>query len=150
MRDKRLQVIIRDAAKREDQARQFFLEAVDIVHNPGAKQMLKELAAEEIAHKELLESLDLGDIQGQRPVGLDDLMITEFLAERKITPDSTPQDILIVAMQMEKSAYEFYSGLAKDIADPRIQQTFQWLAQEELKHKSLLERHYDDAVYREN
>ncbi len=150
MRDKRLETIVRDAAKREDQARRFFLEAVDFVCNPGAKQLLRELAQEEIAHKELLESLDLKDTQGQSPVELDDLLITEFLTEKKIAPNSTPQDILIAAMQLEKSAYEFYSGLAKDAANSQTRQILQRLAQEELNHKIRLERSYDEVVYREN
>ena len=150
MRKKDFQTIIQDAARLEDQTGQFFLDAVDTVHSPGAKQLLKELAAEEITHKELLESLDMRDYQEQSEVDLDDLLITEFLTAKKIAPNSTSQDILIAAMQLEKSAYDFYSGLAKGTSDSQSQQLLERLAQEELNHKVRLEREYDDAVYREN
>ncbi|MBI2876667.1 MAG: ferritin family protein [Candidatus Tectomicrobia bacterium] len=145
-----LEAIIRDAIVREEEARRLFTEARAMVQEPGAKRLLTELAQEEVVHKQRLESIDLKTLQEQ-PLSLpEDLMITEILAGQRITPESSFQDVLILAMKLEKAAYELYTELERQTADPQAHQAFHWLAREELAHKGRLEKYYDEVVYKEN
>lgn len=145
-----LGAIIRDAIAREEEARRIFTEAVAVVKESGARQMLTEFAQEEVAHKQLLESIDLKALQEQ-PLSIpEDLMITETLANKRITEESNFQDVIIFAMHLEKTAYELYTDLARQAKDSQANKAFQWLAQEELKHKSKLEKYYDEIVYKDN
>lgn len=145
-----LEAILRDAIAIEEKASRLFAEAMAVVKEPGAKRLLAELAWEEAVHGERLEWIDPEALQEQTLSVLEDLMIAETLASRRITEESNFQDVLILAMKLKKAAYELYSNLARLATDPRVHQAFQWLAQEELAHKNRLERYYDEVVYREN
>jgi rubrerythrin len=144
--------IIQRAIQIEEDAYSFYTEAGEMVELPHVKDMLSELAGEEVKHKEKLEDLLAGDTeqiiaagQGQK---IQDLKLADYLVAPPLTEDATIQDVLMIAMKREKNAHEFYNlmaGLTSEVA----KDLFQFLAQEELKHKNKVEVLYDDIVYKE-
>ncbi len=66
-----------------------------------------------------------------------------------IDDKTTPQEAIRVAIEREKAAYEFYSKAAKVAKYPGTRQMFESLAQEELRHRKLLEEELNKDYYRE-
>lgn len=56
-----------------------------------------------------------------------------------IDENTTPQEAIRLAIEREKSSYEFYLQAAKIAKYPGTKQMFETLAQEELKHRQTLE-----------
>ena len=55
-------------------------------------------------------------------------------------------DILIVAMKLEEQSLKLYNDLAEKAKDDNLIELFKILAQEEAKHKNILETFYDDYM----
>jgi rubrerythrin len=53
-------------------------------------------------------------------------------------------------MKKEKKAFRLYNDLASTCGDPKLEELFLSLAQEEAKHKLRFEVEYDDYVMSEN
>jgi len=66
-----------------------------------------------------------------------------------IDETTTPQEAIRVAMEHEKAAYEFYSKAAKIAKYPGTRQMFESLAQEELRHRRMLEEELNKDYYKE-
>lgn len=56
-----------------------------------------------------------------------------------IDEKTTPQEAIRLAMEREKASYEFYLQAAQIAKYPGTKQMFESLAQEELKHRQILE-----------
>src|SRR3972149_8370153 len=120
--------IVKQAAQQEDKAYKFYMDALKFVKDSASQVWLKELAAEELKHKEMLQKFDASKIKQFKPAKIHDLHITEYLVDKDVHEIKDFQDVLIVAMKK----------LCKV------------LAQEELKHKHKLELYYDDIVFKED
>jgi len=144
--------IIQRAIQVEEDAYRFYTTASEMVELPHVKDMLNELAGEEVRHKERLEELLTGDtgqiIAAQQSQKIQDLKLADYLVAPPLDADATIQDVLLIAMQREKNAHEFYNLMA-GLANEATKDLFQFLAQEELKHKNRVEVLYDDIVYKE-
>jgi rubrerythrin len=68
---------------------------------------------------------------------------------KMIDETTTPQEAIRVAMEREKAAYEFYSRAAKIAKYPGTKQMFESLAQEELRHRRMLEEELNQDYYKE-
>ena len=134
------------AIKSEEEAENFYRQAADKVEKPHSKKMLLELAEQEKTHKEKLLKLKLGKIDISQQEKSTNLHIAEYLPELKFSPDMEPQEILIMAMKREQKAYEFYSRLAESLDEGNLKKIVKFLANEELKHKSIFEKEYDDII----
>jgi rubrerythrin len=149
-----MQDVLRTAIQREIDAYNLYSAAAESVDTAHAKDLLKELAAQELGHRNRLESLLAGNVfrvltrtQQKKFV---DLKITDYLTEEPLTTGSDFQDILIVAGKREKASFELYSALSRVSNDPDTTKLFDFLANEELGHKHRVESLYDELVYREN
>jgi rubrerythrin len=144
--------IIQRAIQVEEDACNFYIGASEMVKLPHVKDMLNELAGEEVKHKEKLEKLLAGDIEqviaAKRSQKIEDLKLADYLVATPLDENATIQDVLMTAMQREKSAHEFYNLMA-GLASEVVKETFEFLAQEELGHKNKVEVLYDDIVYQE-
>ncbi|CAG0939286.1 bacterioferritin [Candidatus Brocadiaceae bacterium] len=139
--------VIKQAAQQEDKAYKFYMDALKFVKDAAAQLWLKELAGEEIKHKEMLQNFDASKIKKFKPEKIQDLHITEYLVDKDISEVKDFQDVLIVAMKKEQKSYNFYVSMAKSTDSPEMKNLCKILAQEELKHKHKLELYYDDNVY---
>jgi rubrerythrin len=141
----------------EEGAYKLYTGAQRKVKDPGSKQLLRELAADEAKHREyfvaaLKDPRKVMDVSKaadlKRTVA--DLKVSDPLRQEPLNQDASYQDILIFAAKSEKLAYEFYSALAKEFNAHPVGRTWATFAQMELGHKQRIEKEYDDVVLREN
>jgi hypothetical protein len=63
-------------------------------------------------------------------------------------PDSTFQDVCIFASKKEQESYQLYRDLAAQ-STGEVRDLLEAMAKDELRHKNLVERWYEDVVYQE-
>jgi rubrerythrin len=145
--------IIRRAIRFEEDAYNFYTGASEMVKLPHVKDMLNELAGEEVKHKEKLQGLLAGDIEqiiaAKQSQKIEDLKLADYLVAAPLDEDATIQDVLMTAMQREKNSHDFYNLMAGLAASEAVNEMFQFLAREELGHKNKVEVLYDDIIYKE-
>lgn len=142
--------IIKQAVIKEQESFEFYRDALEIVTDAGARQLIDELAKEELGHKNKLENFKPEDLKDYELKKIRDLRISEFLVEDDITDQTGFQGVLIKAMKKEQQAYEFFTSMIAAIEDDNVKKLFEIMANEELDHKNRLEKYYDDVVYSEN
>ncbi len=144
--------IIERAIAFEEDACAFYTNAIAMVEQAHVQKTLQDLADQEVEHKKKLQQLLDGGLSGSldaTPARIQDLKLAEYLTPPVLDAKATFQDVLLVAMNREKSSFDFYStmiGLAEDEATKKL---FEFLAQEELGHKNSIETLYDEVVYQE-
>ena len=146
--------ILRTAIQREIDAHALYSTTAEKAETPNAKEILLDLAAQELGHRKRLENMLEGNIfrvvsRGQRKQ-VQNLKITNYLIEVPLSPDSSFQDILIVAGKREKGSHDLYAALAKVSEDQDTAKLFDFLAAEELTHKNRVETLYEELVYQDN
>lgn len=138
------------AVAMEEESIQLYTDAQDKVVNPGSKQFLKELVAEEEKHRSniLAAKEDPSKIEeiGSLSNPVQDLKISDGLVATTLSPEASYQEILIYAAKREKETHDFYMQLAKSYRESQVGKMFAAFAQEELRHKYLLEKEYDDVI----
>ena len=133
------------AMDKEKKANELYLLFRGKVRDDGAKALLKDLADQELGHwKMIQEALLTGTVEGigAKAKG-QDLQVSDYMVEIELTADSTPQDIMVFAMQMEKKAFDFYNGLLARYRGTELEALFSRLTREEMRHKEILEKEYE-------
>ncbi|MCX8084705.1 MAG: ferritin family protein [Calditerrivibrio sp.] len=145
---------LEDAKEKEVLAYEFYQKLLNFVKDLGAKAIIRELAEEEIKHRDLIERIiQSGDIS---IVGLDskcyytDLGITNMVLPKVITEDMSVQDVLRIAMKHEDNSRIFYEKLAEKFKGQEVEELFKKLAIEEACHRNNIQKMYDDIVLTEN
>lgn len=145
---------LEDAKRKEELAYEFYIKLYDYVTDLGAKAIIKELAEEEVKHKNLIqEMIDTGRID---IVGVDtkyyytDLGIAKLVLPKVITADMTVQDVLRIAMKHEDNSRIFYEKLAEKYSGSEVEEVFKRLAVEESLHRNTIQKMYEDIVLTEN
>jgi rubrerythrin len=148
---KTLREILDQAIQNEEDANQFYSQAVNTVKDPSAKELLNEFAEIELKHKTVLQNFDLSTVDEEHHTVKEahDYHIGDYLLDKEITPDSSIQDIMIHAMKREQKAYQFFKDMAKVVSSIEVRNLFEDLAAEELDHKGKIETEYDDVIYKE-
>lgn len=141
-----LRDVLEFAIRKEHDARELYLMFKDVVRDPGAKTLLQALADQELGHRNMLEkALREGSVEGI--VGKDqvkDLHLSDNFVTEPISPQSSPQEIMIFAMKNEKASYSLYTTMAQNYSGTTLEPIFSKLAQEELHHKETLEKQYEE------
>ena len=134
------------AIRKEHDSHELYMMFRDMVKDPGAKTLLEDLANQELGHKNLLEHAlkkENGElIDGKKEVK--DLHLSDYLVAEEIGPDSTPQKVMMYAIKKEEEAYNMYHMLLDNYEGTEIEDIFARLAQEEMHHKEILEREYEE------
>ncbi len=118
--------------------------------DPGAKALLKELAAEEKGHQSRLKKLkdksfNKHDWHREKVA---DLKISDYVSGGETLEGAGLQDTLIFAMKKEQGSVEFYSRMMGALVDENAKRVCEGLVHDELKHKLRLETLYDDLFYK--
>jgi len=143
--------VIQLAINNEQDAADLYAGLEDRAEGPAAKAHFEQLANMERGHKTKLEILDSSYFESQKIDPPQDLKISDYLVDVELQPDSSYQDTLLYAAKCEKAAADLYTDLAAVYAAaPEVNKMFQVLAQEEAHHKFIIEREYDDRVYKED
>jgi len=141
-----IEEIINFAVDKEREAIAFYEDLAKKVENPVMKDAVLSMADEERKHERMLRNLTPKKIQFVRETSLQDLKISDYLVDVTPTPDMSYQELLIVAVKREEKSFALYSDLEQRASDEATRKVFTLLKGEELKHKSRLEKEYEERV----
>ncbi|NHJ14113.1 MAG: hypothetical protein EAX95_10585 [Candidatus Thorarchaeota archaeon] len=138
------------AIQREEEAYEFYTKAAQNAELPSSAKLLKELAKQEVGHKQKLEEALGGGVCDTFTCSTVDEFeshdLSKYLLDIPLEPSSTSQDILIVAIKREENARDFYKALSELTGDSSNRTVFETLAKEEQIHKERLESIYDQHI----
>jgi len=138
--------LIKLAITKEVEAAQFYEELAASTQRPEMRDVFKEFAEQEWGHKRRLEELRIEEITEESLQPVPDLKISEYLVDREPHPGMAFHEALVVAIKREERALKMYTDFANSFSDPKLKRLFQFLANEEAKHKNRLETIYDEEV----
>ncbi|MFZ7128654.1 MAG: ferritin family protein [Desulfobacterales bacterium] len=150
MEFKDLNEILDFAIEKEQEARQFYLDAASEEHMSGHRQLFHDFAKEEAKHEKLLKDLKTGGV----PEGLQDyswkwikdIKRSNYVVDLEYRKGMDFRDIFMLAMKREEKALALYNELQREVATDAQKKIFKMLCQEEAKHKLKLETIYDDYM----
>lgn len=146
--------ILRKAIQGEDESYTLYTDALNLVQAEHIKELLRELAQEELGHKAALEKMLATpdqlqwQVQKLKSTPIEDYKIGDHLVARSLGPDSTFQDVCIFASKKEQQSYELYRDLAMQ-SEGEVRDLLEVMAKDELRHKNLVESWYEEVVYQE-
>jgi len=135
------------AITKEKEAEDFYRTWSSRAANSAVQKLFSELAETERGHAERLSRLAPKDLIAQGPAP-SDLRVSDYLVEVEPELSMNLQDALILAMKREEASVALYERLSR--LGGSSQSLFTALAQEERRHKRLLEAEYDEVVLTEN
>ncbi|MBV5272422.1 MAG: ferritin family protein [Lamprocystis purpurea] len=146
-----LKEVLELACSFEASARDFYRDLAPKV-SKNIRWLAEDLAAEEQCHYDLLRGLaDHPDIVEQIAVEVETPANNTRFSDAVHLPDLGPrpddQAVLQYAMGREHIAMEHYQSLAEGTEPGPIRDMFVYLANEETKHKSELEKLYYEMVH---
>jgi rubrerythrin len=122
------------------------------VKNPLARDLLKDLALDELKHKYTLEKAFFEETVALHDAGYGtgpSMKLTLLLQEKPMTPDASEQDILISAIHEEKRAVDFYGKMAAQCGGAPMEEMFRRMAADEENHLARLEELYESHYMQE-
>ncbi|MEA3276188.1 MAG: ferritin family protein [Pseudomonadota bacterium] len=148
---KTLKEILEVASSFEESARDFYSDLIPKV-SKNFRWLVEELAQEEQQHFDLFTGLSQRkDIEEQIQAKVDTPATDGKFSDCIHLPDlgEKPDDqaVLQYAMGREHIAMEHYRALADSTAPGPIKELFEYLANEETKHKQELEKLYYETVH---
>jgi len=138
------------AIEKEQEAVDAYTAAAGMVKHANIRDMLLDLAKQEEGHKRRLMAVEMDGVADAHLRDIPDLKIAEYAAETEFSPSMDYQAVLTVAMKREEAARNLYQHLASISDESGLRQLFEFLAQEEARHKLLIEKEYDEHVLTEN
>lgn len=118
--------------------------------DPGARALMKELAAEEAEHYRRLDEFQTRGELRSRPEKVKDLMDSEYLTGGETLMGAGLQDTLIFAIKREQESVEFYTRMTAVMVTGEGKALCQRLAEQELNHKVKLELLYENLFLKED
>ena len=146
MDEKNFKEMIQFAIGRESESVHFYTQASQRVNHSGTQELFQDFASQEEGHKKKLEGVLEGKIVLTKIEKIPDLKISDYLVETSLKPDISYADILRIAMKREERSVKLYTDLKNQNLDERLISLFNFLIQEESKHKFHLEKLYDDEI----
>ena len=144
--------IMQQAIGFEEEAFEFYNKAIDIVKSEQARAILRELGQEEAGHKaRLVQMLEKGPswaVSTGKVEQTIDLRIGDHIMPGQLTSKSDFQDALLVAIKREEASLNFYSAMS-GLVTAEARPVFEFLANEEAKHKNKVQSIYDEVVYQD-
>lgn len=134
--------ILEFAITREIEAFQFYTALSERMERPQMQKIFEELAQEELEHKARLE-LEIIKTGQTAGTASQDLSADGYHIEGEFQFDIKMQQLLQMAIEKEKAAFELYVDLAAKVDDENSRETLLALAEEEVKHKMRFEHEYD-------
>jgi rubrerythrin len=150
MDQKAFEEIILFAIRKEVEAATLYETYANLASSEGARQMFKDLQAEELKHKKILENLKKEDVTRYRLKKVPDLKIGDYIRDEDYYPEMSYQEALLLAIKREENSVRLYQDLSRGAEEPELKKMFLVLSQEESKHKLKLETEYDQRVLTEN
>ncbi len=151
MKNESVGKILDFAIEREKEAAEFYRNLQKDVNFKSKLELLKNLEEMELSHIDILNELKSKNIEAFKSQPVEDLKISDYIVETQDRDDLTYQDILIIAMKKEESAFKLYYNMSQKMTgNESARRVFQKLASEEAKHKKHFEEIYDSEILSEN
>lgn len=149
---KTLAEILEVAITFEKAARDFYRGLIPRV-SKNIRYLVEELALEEQEHydlfKQLAENPELEhQLKDRIQTPVEDHRFADYVRLPDLGPNPDDQAILQYAMGREDAAMKQYRELAQSTAPGPARDLFEFLANEETKHKRELEKTYYETIYR--
>jgi rubrerythrin len=134
------------AIKMEEVSFRHYLEAIRLVKNKNAREILRGFAIDELEHKQSIERALLDGRMGderdmKRPVTT---MGLDYVLEKKVLrPDSDIREAMAYAIHLEKEAVDFYRRMSEGCAGAPMAGIFQMLLIDEHRHIQAIEELYE-------
>jgi len=146
-----LEDVLEVATSFEESARNFYTNLIPKV-SKRFRWLVEELANEEQGHYDLFTNLAARpDIEDQIKAEVERPVTDGKFADAVMTPDlgdePDDQSVLQYAMGREHLAMTHYRSLADSTPEGPIKELFEYLANEEAKHKEELEKLYYETVH---
>lgn len=129
-----------------------YLEAIRKVESKAAREVLKEAALDELAHKHELEkalvdgSMTVGELEKPLPT----MNLGAVLAKKELRPGSDAREALAYAIHLENGAIHFYKRMASACAGAPMGKLMERLVADESRHLQQLEDMYEEHFMTEN
>ncbi|MFZ3207296.1 MAG: ferritin family protein [Geobacteraceae bacterium] len=141
------------AVKMEGDGFRNYLAAIRKVQNKGAREILKDVALDELEHKHQLEKALVegfmdNSAEMSRPVPT--MNLDYVLVKKELAQDSDAREALAYAIRLEKGAIDFYQRMAKGCAGAPMAALFARLLADESRHLQSLEDLYEEHFLTEN
>ena len=148
------------ALKKEEDSFAFYKNAEKTVLFKPLKGLFKDLAKQEVQHKNIIIK-EMKKIEGgakkvdtiTKASGKSkskDYGISKYLTPQNVKPSMGYQEALIVAMKREEGAVQLFDYLKTITTDKALQKTFDELYKWEVEHLKKLEEKYDEEILTEN
>jgi rubrerythrin len=143
--------VLKTAIQTETEGIRFYTQAAERTDDPAGKEFFGSLAAEELEHRQLLET-QLAARQAGQGWRKHTALKAPIKRARLFTPGRLKRDVdahtsdlsaLRIALTIESSAVAFYSQAAEQSDDDQARAMFRDLAQMEQAHEATLQREYD-------
>ncbi len=147
--DLTLAKILDKAIKKEVQSQLLYTDLSQKARDEAAREAFQEMVRQEIAHQELLEQYQRGEL----PAGAlnmnetVDYHLAEHLDKADISPDMQLKDVFMLAAVREMAAHDFYAGLAEIHPAGEVKRLLEGLAAQELEHKQKVETLYTEVAF---
>lgn len=146
MEEEKFREIIQFAIQKEIEAADFYTRASHMVKYSGTKELFLDFAKQEQGHKKLLEDVNMEKVAQAKIEKIPNLKISDYLVDTELRPDISYADMLRIAMKREEHSIKLYNDLKPLNGDEVLTKLFNFLIQEEMKHKYQLEKIYDDEI----
>lgn len=149
MNREELKSIIAFAVENEEEAYEFYKEAMKKVEDKFLKDTFKDLANEELKHKEFLNDFLLSDVDDIRIDETVDYKISQTIDMPKLSVDMKFSDAIGLAIKKEEEAMNMYKNLSDISKNEDQKMVFDGLEKMERMHKTRLEEIYINVAYNE-
>jgi rubrerythrin len=143
------EVALEKAIEMEMKSFQTYKEAYLKIREPHVKDLVKDLALEELEHKYILEKAYFEETVTLHEEGMKEgpsMKLSILLKEKPLEDDADDQDVMIHAIHDEKRAVDFYKKMAEQCSGAPMEEMFKRLYQDEEAHLVRLEEVYE-SIY---
>lgn len=129
-----------------------FKRAYFTVRDPLAKDLLRDLALDELKHKYTLEKALFEDLLHLHESGVKQgpsMQFSLLFQEKPLQADASEQEVTVFAIHEKKRAIDFYASMAKQCLSAPMEEIFLGLAEDERGHLVRLEEFYETNFLKE-
>ena len=141
--------ILSMAIENEVEDYEFYLGVSQKVEDANIKSIFKELAEQELGHRDLLSSYLNNDARPLNFTQVPDYKVSETVDRPKLSLQMKPVDAIALAMKNEEDAMQMYKDLADNSSDEEQKKLFMNLSNMEKGHKVQLEDIYTNMAFPE-
>ncbi|HVN65560.1 MAG TPA: ferritin family protein [Methanomicrobiales archaeon] len=149
MKPEEYRKIIFDAISKEVESYVFYRSVTEKVADKALKSTFKELAGEEVKHREFLEGLLAKPLKELHFDESRDYKVSKTIERPTVNIDMKPLDGIKLAIKKEEDSMNLYKGLSAASQDAGMKKMFDSLMKMETSHKARLEDIYTNQAFPE-